>query len=124
MATDPAALRLLRRGVHGSRQCQHASLQMNRDLHFNTAIYGFGAGVFFVSYAACELPSDYLLLRFGARRWIARIMLTWCLFAATMMFVRSPTSFYTLRFLLPSRWSRDRNLAPDGRAHLVARPIG
>jgi MFS transporter, ACS family, tartrate transporter len=77
-----------------------AALQMNRDLHFNAGIYGFGAGVFFVSYAMCELPSNLLLLKFGARRWIARIMLTWGILAAAMMFVRSPTSFYVLRFLL------------------------
>jgi ACS family tartrate transporter-like MFS transporter len=77
-----------------------AALQMNRDLHFNAGIYGFGAGVFFLSYAICELPSNLLLLRFGARRWIARIMLTWGILAAAMMFVRSPTSFYVLRFLL------------------------
>ena len=77
-----------------------AALQMNRDLHFNAAIYGFGAGVFFLSYAMCELPSNLLLLRFGARRWIARIMLTWGILAAAMMFVRSPLSFYVLRFLL------------------------
>ncbi|WP_263373685.1 MFS transporter [Granulicella aggregans] len=77
-----------------------AALQMNRDLHFNAGIYGFGAGVFFLSYAICELPSNLLLLKFGARRWIARIMLTWGILAAAMMFVRSPLSFYVLRFLL------------------------
>jgi ACS family tartrate transporter-like MFS transporter len=54
-----------------------ASLQMNRDLHFSASIYGFGAGLFFVSYAACEIPSNLLLYRVGARRWFARIMLTW-----------------------------------------------
>jgi ACS family tartrate transporter-like MFS transporter len=77
-----------------------AALQMNRDLGFNAGVYGFGAGVFFISYAACELPSNFLLLKFGARRWIARIMLTWGLLAAAMLFVRTPASFYTLRFLL------------------------
>ena len=77
-----------------------AALQMNRDLGFNAGIYGFGAGVFFVSYAGCEVPSNLLMLRFGARRWIARIMLTWGLLAAAMMFVRTPASFYALRFLL------------------------
>ena len=58
-----------------------ASLQMNRDLHFSAAVYGFGAGLFFVAYAACEVPSNLLLHRFGARRWLARIMLTWGLLA-------------------------------------------
>jgi ACS family tartrate transporter-like MFS transporter len=78
----------------------YAALQMNRSLGFNAEVYGFGAGVFFLSYAACEIPSNYLLLRFGARRWIARIMVTWGLIAGAMVFVRSPASFYTLRFLL------------------------
>jgi len=78
----------------------YAALQMNRDLHFNAAVYGFGASVFFISYAVCELPANYLLLKFGARRWIARIMLTWGVLAAAAMFVRTPVSFYVLRFLL------------------------
>ena len=77
-----------------------ASLQMNRDLHFSAAVYGFGAGLFFLSYAACEVPSNLLLHRFGARRWLARIMLTWGLLAMGMMFVRTPVQFYTMRFLL------------------------
>jgi ACS family tartrate transporter-like MFS transporter len=77
-----------------------ASLQMNRDLHFSATVYGLGAGLFFVSYAALEVPSNLLLVRFGARRWIARIMLTWGLLAAGMMFVRTPVHFYVMRFLL------------------------
>jgi ACS family tartrate transporter-like MFS transporter len=77
-----------------------ASLQMNRDLHFSASIYGLGAGLFFISYAALEIPSNLLLVRFGARRWIARIMLTWGLLAAGMMFVRTPLQFYVMRFLL------------------------
>src|SRR6202142_1601719 len=67
-----------------------AALQMNRDLHFSASIYGFGAGLFFVSYAACEVPSNLLLYRVGARRWFARIMLTWGLLAAAILFVRRP----------------------------------
>ena len=77
-----------------------ASLQMNRDLHFSATVYGLGAGLFFVSYAALEVPSNLALIRFGARRWIARIMLTWGLLAAGMMFVRTPLHFYVMRFLL------------------------
>ena len=77
-----------------------ASLQMNRDLHFSATVYGFGAGLFFLSYAACEVPSNLLLHRVGARRWLARIMLTWGLLAMGMMFVRTPVQFYTVRFLL------------------------
>ena len=58
-----------------------ASLQMNRDLHFSNSVYGFGAGLFFVAYALCEVPSNLLLLRFGAKRWLARIMFTWGILA-------------------------------------------
>ncbi len=77
-----------------------AALQMNRDLHFSATVYGFGAGLFFLSYAACEVPSNLLLYRFGARRWLARIMITWGLIAIGMLFVRTPFQFYAARFLL------------------------
>lgn len=77
-----------------------ASLQMNRDLHFTASIYGLGAGLFFLSYAACEVPSNLLLCRFGARRWLSRIMITWGVLAIAMMFVKTPMQFYVLRFLL------------------------
>jgi ACS family tartrate transporter-like MFS transporter len=77
-----------------------ASLQMNKELHFSASVYGFGAGLFFIGYALCEVPSNLLLLRFGARRWLARIMFTWGLLAAAMMFVRTPLEFNVLRFLL------------------------
>src|SRR5262245_52952545 len=77
-----------------------AALQMNDALGFSAAIYGFGAGVFFLGYALCEVPSNLILARVGARRWIARIMLTWGVLAVAMMFVRTPMSFYVLRFLL------------------------
>ena len=77
-----------------------ASLQMNQDLHFSASVYGFGAGMFFIGYALCEVPSNLLLLRFGAKRWLARIMFTWGLLAAAMMFVRTPLEFNVLRFLL------------------------
>jgi ACS family tartrate transporter-like MFS transporter len=77
-----------------------ASLQMNRDLHFSATVYSLGAGLFFLSYAACEIPSNLLLYRVGARRWLARIMITWGLLAMAMMFVRTPIQFYFMRFLL------------------------
>src|SRR5271156_2072469 len=77
-----------------------ASLQMNRDLHFSNTVYGLGAGLFFLSYSACEIPSNLLLYRFGARRWLARIMVTWGLIAMAMIFVRTPIEFYAARFLL------------------------
>ena len=63
-------------------------------------MFGFGAGIFFVSYALFELPSNLILARVGARLWIARIMITWGVLSVAMMFVKGPTSFYVLRFLL------------------------
>jgi len=77
-----------------------ASLRMNSDLHFSATVYGTGAGLFFSGYSLCEVPSNLLLLHFGPRRWLARIMLTWGLLAAAMMFVRTPFEFYGLRLLL------------------------
>ena len=77
-----------------------AAESMNRDLHFSPKVYALGAGLFFVSYALLEIPSNRLLLRFGARRWLARIMLTWGALAAAMMFVHSARSFYGMRLLL------------------------
>jgi ACS family tartrate transporter-like MFS transporter len=77
-----------------------AALQMNRDLHFSNTVYGFGAGLFFISYAAFEVPSNLLLYRFGARRWLARIMITWGIIAMCMMFVRTPFELYVGRFFL------------------------
>ncbi|MDF3020014.1 MAG: transporter [Steroidobacteraceae bacterium] len=77
-----------------------AKLQMGPDLGIGDAAYGFGASIFFISYALCEVPSNLLLARFGARVWIARIMITWGLISAGMMFVNGPISFYVMRFLL------------------------
>lgn len=77
-----------------------AALEMNRDLGFGPAVYGFGAGVFFLGYCLFEIPSNLVLYRVGARLWIARIMVTWGLAASAMMLVHAPWSFYLLRFLL------------------------
>jgi ACS family tartrate transporter-like MFS transporter len=77
-----------------------AALQMNQELGFSATIYGLGAGAFYFSYALFEIPSNMLLTRFGARRWLARIMFTWGLISAATMFVRTPGEFYTMRFLL------------------------
>ena len=78
----------------------YAALDMNRDLGFSAAVYGFGAGVFFLSYTLLEVPSNLMLARIGARIWIARIMVTWGLVSMAMALVSSPTSFYVLRFVL------------------------
>jgi MFS family permease len=77
-----------------------ASLQMNKALNLSAAAYGFGAGLFFLTYCACEIPSNLLLYRFGATRWIARIMFTLGLCAAAMAFVAGKNSFYAVRLLL------------------------
>ncbi|MGB6194062.1 MAG: MFS transporter [Terracidiphilus sp.] len=77
-----------------------ASLRMNSDLHFSATVYGLGAGLFFIGYALCEVPSNLLMLRVGPRRWLARIMFTWGLLAVATMFVRTPLEFYTVRLLL------------------------
>jgi ACS family tartrate transporter-like MFS transporter len=77
-----------------------AALQMNADLGFSATVYGFGAGVFFIGYALFEVPSNLILVRVGARVWIARIMITWGVLSVAMMYVSGPTSFYVLRFLL------------------------
>ena len=77
-----------------------AALAMNEDLGFTPEVFGFGAGIFFVGYILCEVPSNLALHRFGARIWIARIMISWGLVATAMGFITGATSFYALRFLL------------------------
>ena len=77
-----------------------AALAMNRDLGLSPEVYGFGAGIFFIGYFLCEVPSNLALERLGARLWIFRIMLTWGIVSAAMAFARGPMSFAALRFLL------------------------
>ncbi|MBI3792311.1 MAG: MFS transporter [Gemmatimonadetes bacterium] len=77
-----------------------AKLQMLADLHMSDTAYGVGAGIFFIGYFLFEVPSNLILHRTGARRWIARIMVTWGVLSALMMFVRGTPSFLVLRFLL------------------------
>jgi D-galactonate transporter len=77
-----------------------AQLQMKHDLGFSDAMYGLGAAIFYVGYVVCEVPSNMLLARFGARRTFMRIMLLWGIASTCMMFVHTPTHFYALRFLL------------------------
>ena len=77
-----------------------AALTMNVDLGLSSAVFGLGAGIFFIGYVAFEVPSNVLLERFGARIWIARIMLSWGVLSAAMAFIQGPTSFYVVRFLL------------------------
>ncbi len=77
-----------------------AGLTMNKALGFSEAVFGFGAGVFFVGYFLAEIPSNLVLNEVGARRWIARILLTWGIISGLTAFVWNDWSFYGIRFLL------------------------
>jgi MFS transporter, ACS family, tartrate transporter len=119
-----------------------ASLQMNLALGFSATTYGFGAGIFFLGYVLFEIPSNVILARVGARLWIARIMISWGLVSSAMMFVRSASGFYSLRFLLGlaeagffpglifylTRWfparERARTIAAFMTATLIAGVVG
>jgi len=78
----------------------YAQLQMKQTLTFSDAVYGLGAGIFFVGYFLFEVPSNLLLERIGARKTLLRIMFCWGIVASGMMFVSTPTEFYIARFLL------------------------
>ncbi|WP_050424455.1 MFS transporter [Bradyrhizobium tropiciagri] len=77
-----------------------AALQMNKDIGLSATQFGWGAGILFFSYCLLEVPSNMMMYRFGARRWLARIMITWGLAAAATAFAVGPYSFYAIRFLL------------------------
>ena len=77
-----------------------AALTMNKDLGISQTAFGFGAGIFFLSYFLFEVPSNLFLERFGARKWIARIMISWGILSGATAFVRGEYSFYLVRFLL------------------------
>ena len=77
-----------------------AALTMNRDLGLSQTAFGLGAGVFFFTYFLFEVPSNLFLAKFGARRWIARIMLTWGVLSGAMAFIHGEWSFYIVRCLL------------------------
>ncbi|HMN21181.1 MAG TPA: MFS transporter [Ottowia sp.] len=77
-----------------------AKLEMLSELQFSETVYGLGAGLFFVGYVIFEIPSNMVMMRVGARIWIARIMVTWGILSAATMLVQTPTQFYIVRFLL------------------------
>ncbi|MCY1266539.1 putative tartrate transporter [compost metagenome] len=77
-----------------------AKLQMLHSLQLSETVYGLGAGIFFLAYFIFEVPSNLIMHRVGARRWIARIMITWALLTAGMAFVTGETAFYVVRFLI------------------------
>jgi ACS family tartrate transporter-like MFS transporter len=77
-----------------------ASLTMSKDLGLTPAMFGLGAGIFFIGYFLFEVPSNLILHRVGARRWIARVMITWGMVSTCFALVHSSQIFYVLRFLL------------------------
>lgn len=77
-----------------------AAETMNADLGFTATVYGFAGGIFFVSYALLEVPSNMAMMRFGTRVWVTRIMISWGILSAAQMFVTTPMHFYIVRFLL------------------------
>jgi ACS family tartrate transporter-like MFS transporter len=77
-----------------------AKLTMSEDIGLSAAAYGLGAGMFFIGYALLEIPSNAGMYRFGARKWIARILISWGIFATAMALVNGEVSFYIIRFLL------------------------
>lgn len=77
-----------------------AALQMNKDIGLSKAVFGFGSSLFFIAYFLFEVPSNIFLQKVGARRWLARIMISWGLVAAAMAFVQGPVSYGVARFVL------------------------
>ncbi|AWI06069.1 MFS transporter [Clostridium drakei] len=77
-----------------------AALTMNSDLGFSSAVFGFGAGIFFIGYFIFEVPGSAMMTKWGARKWIARIMISWAFIAVAMAFIKTPIQFYIVRFFL------------------------
>jgi D-galactonate transporter len=77
-----------------------AKLQMQQELKFSDTVYGLGASLFFVGYILFEIPSNVILHQVGARKWIARIMISWGIASSLMMFVATPWQFYAMRFVV------------------------
>src|SRR5215510_15729386 len=77
-----------------------ANLDMSRELGFNNEVFGFGVGIFFVGYVLLEIPGAILVELWSARKWIARIMISWGLLASLTGLIRSEQQFYWIRFLL------------------------
>ena len=78
----------------------YAALEMTRSLHFANVVLGTGSGIFFLGYLFLEIPGAILAERWSARKWLARILISWGLFAALTGFIRSANEFYAARFLL------------------------
>src|SRR6266513_958226 len=94
-----------------------AALEMNADLGFSSVTFGFGSGIFFLGYCLFEIPSNIILERVGARLWISRIMVTWGLISASLMFVRTPAIYYL------SLWYPTAHRARAIAAFMTAVPV-
>ena len=79
-----------------------AALQMNKELGFSNAVFGLGAGIFFLGYFLLEVPGSAIMTKIGARKWISRIMVSWAIIAILIAFVKTPMQFYTVRFFIRS----------------------
>ena len=115
----------------------YAALQMKGDLSFTDEVLGFGAGVFFWGYVLLEIPGTILVEKWSARRWIARIMISWGIVAMLMGFVQTKNQFYLLRFTLGvaeagffpgiivylSHWFRYEDRAKTVALFMAAQPI-
>lgn len=115
----------------------YAALEMIGDLNFGPEVYGFGAGIFFIGYFLLEIPGTILVERWSARKWIARIMISWGIVAICTGFIRTPAQFYWVRFLLGmaeagffpgiiaylSHWVRQEERARALAMFMIAQPV-
>src|SRR5271170_5570200 len=115
----------------------YAGLEMSHDLGFSDRVFGFGAGIFFVGYFLFEIPGALIVERWSARRWIARILVTWGIITALVACVHTPKQFYAARFLLGlaeagffpgilvylSHWFRRSDRAKAGAIFMAAIPV-
>jgi MFS transporter, ACS family, tartrate transporter len=115
----------------------YAALEMTHDLSFSNRVFGFGSGIFFVGYLLFEIPGCLIVERWSARKWFARIMVTWGLITVLMAFIRTPMHFYVVRILLGAaeagffpgilvyltHWFRSEDRAKAGAMFMIAIPV-
>ena len=115
----------------------YAALEMTHDLNFSNRVFGFGSGIFFVGYLLFEIPGCLIVERWSARKWFARIMVTWGLITVLMAFIRTPMHFYLVRILLGAaeagffpgilvymtHWFRSEDRAKAGAMFMIAIPV-
>src|SRR5208337_5583186 len=115
----------------------YAALVMNKDLGFSNAVYGLGAGLFFIGYFVMEVPGNLIMTKVGPRWWIARILITWGIISGMTAFISTAAHFYVIRFLLGvaeasfypciiyylSTWARKRDLAKAVALFMMAVPV-